>query len=236
MTPRILIIEDDPIVRETIASYLLREHFVVDLASDARQLCLLTKSGKFDIIILDINLPGKDGLTITRQLRAAGSTVGIILVTSRDDTVDRILGIELGADDYVTKPFEGRELMARVKGLLRRMEMDRQGPEKPAIVRFRGWTLDHGARRLSDPEGEAVRLSRGEFDLLAHFVAYAGRVLSREQLLDGMGDCSGDRFDRSVDVAIGKLRRKLCDDPRNPEMIVTMHGVGYVFAPPVETV
>ena len=102
------------------------------------------------------------------------------------------------------------------------------------MVRFRGWTLDHGARRLSDPEDKAVRLSRGEFDLLAYFAAHAGRVRSREQLLDGMGDSSGDRFDRSVDVAIGKLRRKLCDDPKNPEMIVTMHGVGYVFAPAVE--
>ena len=188
MTPKILVVDDDPIVRETIVSYLLKELFFVEQASDAGKLFLLTKCKKFDVIILDINLPGKDGLAVTRQLRAAGSTVGIILVTSRDDTVDRILGIELGADDYVTKPFEGRELMARVKGLLRRMEMDRQGPEKPAVVRFRGWTLDHGGRRLSDPEDNAVRLSRGEFDLLAYFVARAGRALTREQLLDGMGD------------------------------------------------
>ena len=125
MAPRVLVVDDDPIVRETIASYLVKEMFAVEMASDAGKLFSIIKAKKFDVIILDINLPGKDGLTVTRQLRAAGSTVGIILVTSRDDTVDRILGIELGADDYVTKPFEGRELMARVKGLLRRMEMDR---------------------------------------------------------------------------------------------------------------
>ena len=235
MPARILVVDDDIVVRETISAYVVKENLDVELANDAVRLFSLIRCKKFEIIILYINLPGKDGLTITRELRAPGSTIGIILVTSRDDTIDRILGIEPGADDYVTKPFEGRELMARVKSPLRRMEMDRRPPQRPTVAQFRGWTLDHGARSLTDPNGVLVRLSRGEFDLLAYLVTHAGRALSREQLLEGMGDIDGDRFDRSVDVAISKLRRKLRDDPRNPEIIDTMHGVGYVFAPTVET-
>ena len=235
MAARILVIDDDIIVRETIASYLIKDGFDVELADDAARLKQLCKTGNFDIIILDINLPKKDGLTITRELRVSGSIIGIILVTSRNDTIDRVLGIELGADDYVTKPFEARELMARVKALLRRMEMGRQALKKPAMMRFRGWVLDTGARSLVDPDGKPVHLSRGEFDLLAYLVTNAGRAQSREHLLDGMGDADGERFDRAVDVAIGKLRRKLKDDPKNPEIIVTMHGVGYVFTAPVET-
>jgi len=181
-------------------------------------------------------LPGEDGLTLARSLRSDSSSIGIIILTGRGETVDRIIGLEMGADDYLPKPFHLRELLARVKSVLRRVQ-SRSGEASPAgrsRVRFAGWNLDLSSRELMSPSGEEVRLTTGEFDLLAAFVNNANQVLTRDRLLDLARNREAGPFDRTIDVQVGRLRRKLEDDPQNPSLIKTVRGSGYIFTPAVE--
>ena len=180
-----------------------------------------------DLILLDINLPGEDGLDLTRQIRNR-SDVGIILVSGRTDDIDRIIGLEIGADDYVTKPFNPRELLARVKAVLRRRAPG-GGPPVP-VKQFAGWSFDTATRRLDSPTRERVPLTRAEYELLSAFVARPGTVLNRERLLSQITHRSRDPSDRTVDVLVRRLRKKIELDPKVPEIFVTAHGEGYIFA------
>jgi two-component system OmpR family response regulator len=188
-----------------------------------------------DLVILDLMLPGEDGLTLARSLRSE-SGIGIIILTGRGETVDRIIGLEMGADDYLPKPFHLRELLARVKSVLRRVQSRTGDGPQPnrSRARFAGWNLDLSSRELVSPNGEEVRLTTGEFDLLAAFVNNANQVLSRDRLLDLARNREAGPFDRTIDVQVGRLRRKLEDDPQNPSMIKTVRGSGYIFTPTVE--
>jgi two-component system OmpR family response regulator len=189
-----------------------------------------------DLVILDLMLPGEDGLTLARALRSQ-SGIGIIILTGRGETVDRIIGLEMGADDYLPKPFHLRELLARVKSVLRRVQSrTSEAGAQPARsrARFAGWSLDLSSRELTSPAGEAVRLTTGEFDLLAAFVGNANQVLSRDRLLDLARNREAGPFDRTIDVQVGRLRRKLEDDPQNPTLIKTVRGSGYIFTPAVD--
>ncbi len=232
----ILVLEDEPATRALLASLLEAEGFRVSTAESAGQANDLAGHHNFDLVLLDLNLPDEDGLYIARELRAK-SDVGIIMLTSRKEDIDRVVGLEMGADDYVTKPFFPRELVARVKGLLRRLSMPRTARRLDAdghqVRRFDGWEMDLGKRSLQDPAGREVNLTRAEFDLLTALIEGAGRVLSRDQLLDAIGSQYWTPVDRTIDVLVSRLRRKMELDPKAPAIIVTSHGYGYKFAPAV---
>ncbi len=228
----ILIVEDDAASRALLVSYFSNEGYHVLEMEQADDLVRRVRDERVDLVLLDINLPGKDGLTVTRELRAE-SKIGIILVTSKGDEIDRIVGLELGADDYVTKPFNPRELLVRAKNLLWRVDDCLQLKKRhgnPDVLHFEGWQLDCNRRLISGPDNTSERLPEGEFKLLQTLVSRAGVVLSRDQLLDAIRDREWTPNDRSVDVLIGRLRRKLKDDPAKPTLILTAHGAGYVFA------
>ncbi len=232
----ILIVEDDLASRSLLVSYFENEGYRVSETDQADDLHQRIVQEGIDLILLDISLPGKDGLTVTRELRAA-SRVGIILVTSKGDEIDRIVGLELGADDYVTKPFNPRELLVRAKNLLWRIQTGTAETQDSHIVRtsskgyhFEGWHLDPFKRLLTSPDGLQERLPEGEFKLLQTLAEHPGQVLSRDQLMDAIHDREWTPNDRSVDVLIGRLRRKLGDNPSNPQLILTAHGAGYMFA------
>ncbi|MBR9827112.1 MAG: two-component system response regulator TorR [Oceanospirillales bacterium] len=230
----ILIVEDDLASRSLLVSYFENEGYRVSETDQANNLRERIERERIDLVLLDISLPGKDGLTVTRELRAS-SSVGIILVTSKGDEIDRIVGLELGADDYVTKPFNPRELLVRSKNLLWRMfNADRPQTQSDARTttgyHFEGWVLDPHKRQLTSPDGQHERLPEGEFKLLQALVNHPGQVLSRDQLMDAIHDREWTPNDRSVDVLIGRLRRKLGDNPSNPQLILTAHGAGYMFA------
>ncbi len=228
----IVVVEDDAVTRTKLAGYAESAGHRVSEAEDGDGMWRILERDAADLILLDINLPREDGLDLTRKLRAQ-SRVGIILVTVRNDDVDRILGLEIGADDYITKPFNPRELLARVKCVLRRAG---DGVREPASVhRFAGWEFSAPARKLVSPAGESVQLTRAEHELLAALVDHPGQVLSRERLLALITHRSWDPGDRTIDVLIRRLRRKIEEDPGNPELIVTVHGEGYVFTPTVTT-
>ncbi|HRP98411.1 MAG TPA: two-component system response regulator TorR [Rhodocyclaceae bacterium] len=231
-SPHIMIIEDDLASRSLLASYFEKEGYHVSESEKADDLTQRVERDEIDLILLDINLPGKDGLTLTRELRAA-SKVGIILVTAKGDEIDRIVGLELGADDYVTKPFNPRELLVRAKNLLWRVADSRtaeQHASEHASWRFEGWRLDAHKRQLTGPQGQYERLPQGEFKLLQALITHAGQVLSRDQLMDAIHDREWTPNDRSIDVLVGRLRRKLNDNPATPHFILTAHGAGYIFA------
>lgn len=225
----ILIVEDDFASRSLLASYLEQAGYQVSETAQADDLAQHVIHEQIDLVLLDINLPGKDGLTLTRELRAV-SKVGIILVTSSGDEIDRIVGLELGADDYVTKPFNPRELLVRAKNLLWRVHDGQANNSDPALWHFEGWQLDASKRLLSSPAQQHERLPEGEFKLLQALINAAGTVLSRDQLMDAIHDREWTPNDRSVDVLIGRLRRKLQDNPADPHFILTAHGAGYMFA------
>lgn len=190
-------------------------------------------AGDIDLMLLDLGLPGEDGLALMRSLREH-SSVPVIVVTGRGEPVDRIMGLEIGADDYVTKPFDVRELAARVRSVLRRTIEKREKPgDASDAVRFAGWTLRLDARRLESPQGKTVELTTGEFDLLAALARAPGRVLSRDELLAATRNREAGPFDRTIDVQIGRLRRKIEADPQHPEIIKSVRGAGYVFTPKV---
>jgi two-component system, OmpR family, response regulator len=235
-TGHILVVDDQKEICEVVQQYLSSEGYRVSVANEGAGMRRIMDDAEVDLVILDLMLPGEDGLTLARQLREE-STVGIIILTGRGETVDRIIGLEMGADDYLPKPFHLRELLARVKSVLRRAS-SRAQKEKPsgarARARFAGWHLDLSTRELVSPNGGEVRLTTGEFDLLAAFVNNANQVLSRDRLLDLARNREAGPFDRTIDVQVGRLRRKLEPDPQKPTMIKTVRGTGYIFTPTVE--
>jgi len=230
-TPRILIVEDEVASLNLLASYFEKENYLVYKAGCGDEAEKLLKRHTVDVILLDINLPGKDGLALTREIRAQ-SDVGIVLVTHKDDDIDRIVGLELGADDYVTKPYNIRELFARVKNLLSRVKANPlAGPaslKTAKAVSFDRWTLHIGRRHLCSEE-EQIQLTEGEFKLLYTLINHAGTVLSRDQIMNRMERREWFPTDRTIDVMIARIRKKLGDDREQPKYINTAHGTGYVF-------
>ncbi len=230
----ILVVDDDPRICRLLSRYLTREGYEVETAVDGRQMEQSLADRAFDMVILDLNLPGgEDGLSLARRLRAS-SEVSIIMLTGKDDPVDKVVGLEIGADDYVTKPFERRELLARIRSVLRRSgaRAGASGTEDPLVIGFDGWSLDLTRQELTSPLGQKVELTAYEYQLLSHLAQRPGRVLTRDQILDLLANRLWAPFDRSIDVLIGKLRRKLGDDPRHPSIIKTVRGAGYVFVAP----
>jgi len=223
----IVVIEDDPVTRIALAGYLESFGYRVTECAGAEQAEKILAQDTADLLIVDINLPGKDRLEITREQRAR-SEIGIILLSGRTDDVDRIVGLELGADDYVCKPFNRRELLARAKNLLRRTATMRQFTRR--TVHFAGFAFDTAARHLIAPAGETIMLTRAEFNLLRTFVLNPGIVLGRERLLATISRRQHSANSRTVDVMIKRLRAKLGDDIRVSKIIETSHGEGYVFA------
>lgn len=230
----ILVVDDDPEIREVIDDYLTEEGFRVSLAADGKAMREVLERGPVDLVILDVRLPDEDGLTLATKLRRS-SQAGIIMLSRKDDLVDKVAGLEVGADDYVAKPFHLRELLARVRSVLRRRECDPATPPAPTAekpepkLRFAGFELDRYKRLLIAPSGKPVDLSAGEFDLLIAFAEHSKRALSRDQILDHARGREAVPFDRSVDVQVGRLRRKIEANPRRPELIKTIRGVGYMF-------
>ena len=232
MSAHILIVDDDREIRDLTGRYLRKHGFRVDSAPDAKEMDRLLRDGRFDLIVLDLMLPGEDGLSICRRLRAA-TRIPIVMLTAVAEDTDRIIGLEIGADDYLTKPFNPRELLARIRAVLRRAEGPLPIPEGGTLV-FAGWRLDPARRELRDPDGVLVELTAGGFDLLAAFVERPRRVLSRDQLLDLTKGRDAQPFDRSIDVQVSRLRRKIEADPKKPEVIKTVRSGGYIFTLPVE--
>ncbi len=232
MTPRVLIVDDDPLIRELLHAYLSREGYEVHCADTAEGAEAFLARQAVDLVLLDIRLPGKDGLTLTRELRVR-SEIGIILITGRNDDIDRIVGLECGADDYVIKPLNPRELVSRAKNLVRRVRAAQVAPPAPAsshaLKQFADWVLDSDRRRLIDPQGGETLLTHGEFQLLSVFLRNSGHTLTRDQLMDQIRNREWVPNDRSIDVLVGRLRRKLHDDPAEPQLIITIHGTGYLF-------
>ena len=227
----VLIVEDDAVTRSKLVGYFQHEGYQVFEAENGEEMRELIKSSSIDLVLLDINLPGEDGLLLTRELRSQ-SDIGIILVTGRTGNIDKIVGLEMGADDYVTKPFELRELVVRVKNLLWRIGSARQA--KPAasankLVRFAHWTFDIPRRSLTK-EGKPVKLTKAEYELLVALSSYPNQVLSREKILNMISHRVAAPNDRTIDVLIRRMRAKMECDPKNPQLFVTVHGEGYMFA------
>ena len=231
----VLVVDDDAEIRTLLAEYLSRNGYRVSTVADGRGMWAALQGKAPDIVVLDVMLPGEDGLTLCRDLRAH-STVPVIMLTARGDETDRIVGLEIGADDYLPKPFNPRELLARVKSILRRSRTlagDRLSNEAKTL-RFAGWTLDLAARHLVSTKGIVVPLSGVEFKLLRVFLAHPNRVLARDQLIDLMMSRDAGPFDRAIDVQVSRLRHRLQDDARQPSLIKTVRGEGYVLAAEVE--
>jgi two-component system, OmpR family, response regulator len=234
----VLAIDDDPSVRQLIADYLGDNDIEVTVIATGREIAQAMARETVDLIILDLKLPGEDGMQIARELRAE-SDVPIIMLTGRKDEADRAMGLELGADDYLTKPFSPRELLARIRALLRRsraQETVADGLARIRAYRFAGWELNVRLRRLKSPQGDIVPTTNSEFNLLVAFLAAPQRVLSREQLLELSRLHNDEVYDRSVDVQVGRLRKKIEPDGRATQLIRTERGAGYVFTAAVETV
>lgn len=225
----ILVVDDDREIRDLLARFLGRHGFRVTTAQDGREMRRALTDWRIDLVILDLMLPGEDGLTLCRELRGR-SHIPVVMLTILGEETDRILGLEMGADDYVAKPFNPRELLARVKAVLRRSQgssIARRGGA--ASLRFAGWRLDRALRRLESPEGLVIDLTAGEFDLLLAFAEHPQQVLTRDQLLDLTQGRSEAPFDRSIDMQVSRLRRKIEADPSEPELIKTVRGGGYLF-------
>jgi two-component system, OmpR family, response regulator len=237
-TARVLVVEDDHAMRQMVVDYL-EDHNMRGLSASGRQeLVRHFAAGEPELIILDLRLDQEDGLDLLREIRSRSNVPVIIITGDRPDEVDRVVGLELGADDYITKPFSLRELLARIRAVFRRQEAARSGSQRdPELHRsqFGGWQLDRRLRRLLDPSGSQVSLTKGEYALLTAFLDAPQRALSREQLLQATR-VHEDVFDRSIDVQILRLRRKLELDPSMPQIIRTERGVGYTFTLPVQTV
>ena len=231
-TPTLLVVDDDLVAQARMNAYFSKEGYRVLLAGDGEAFWRQLGHGGVDLVLLDINLPGQDGLSLARELRARDASIGIILVTSRDDDVDKIVGLEVGADDYVTKPFNPRELLARVKSLLRRSGA--RPAEVADSLRFSGWVLELSRRRLRDRAGQDVALTRGEFEVLALLVRHPGEILDRDRLSRAVSGHDWSPQDRSVDVLVRRLRAKLDDPARADSLIATIRGEGYRLAVDVE--
>jgi two-component system OmpR family response regulator len=226
---RILLVDDEPTLREPLAGYLGRQGFAVREAASAAEARALLLNETPDLVLLDVMMPGEDGLSLCRHLTES-KELPVILLTAKGEAMDRIVGLEIGADDYVVKPFEPRELVARIKRVLRRATRTGPSPEEDAIYEFEGWRLDPIKRRLTDPEGAVVPISAAEFRLLCAFVTHPRQVLDRDRLLDMVQGREAHLFDRAVDNQVSRLRRKIEDDSREPRLIQTVRGGGYVLA------
>jgi two-component system OmpR family response regulator len=228
---RILVVDDDLEIRSLLKDYLEKNGYSVTAVSDGKAMWNILGASRIDLVILDIMLPGDDGLTLCRNLRAR-SELPVIMLTARGEDTERIVGLEMGADDYLPKPFNPRELLARIKVVLRRAKSVYNGAvaERAARIRFAGWTLDATARHLIASDGVVVPLSGGEYRLLRILLAHPNRVLNRDQILDLSQGKEWGPFDRSIDVQVSRLRRRLRDDSKNPSIIKTVRGEGYVLA------
>ena len=228
----ILVVEDEPITREQLVSYFEDEGFLVSSTGSGDEVQKLVNETDVILVLLDIKLPGKDGLTLTREIRA-NSDVGIILVTSKNEQIDRILGLESGADDYVTKPFDPRELLSRARNLIRRVHIQQSQKRKGHLRRFASFCLDLNKRELTDDDGSTTQLSAGEYQLLLAFMEKAGEVMNRDQLMNRIRNREWFPDDRYIDVLVGQLRKKLGERAANAKIITTIHGTGYLFTPEV---
>lgn len=233
--PHILIVEDDREIRSLIARLLKSNEFRISTAGDGREMDRILADSRIDLVILDVMLPHEDGLSICRRLRAQ-ARIPIVMVSARGEEVDRVLGLEMGADDYLVKPFGARELLARVRAVLRRAAAPNEGPapDAPRIFRFHGWTLDSLRRTLTDPGGARVSVTDGEFDLLRVLCQRPGRLLSRDQLIDLTQGRAAGPNERSIDILVVRLRRKIEVDAQKPDLIRTIRSGGYMFTPDVE--
>ncbi len=227
----ILVVDDDPEIRLLLRQYLEKNGYQVTAVGEGGGMWMTLERSRVDLIVLDLMLPGVDGLELCRNLRAR-SKVPVIMLTARGDEMDRVLGLEMGADDYLAKPFSARELLARIKVVLRRVRDLPVDPlaESPERLAFNGWTLDTRTQHLTSPDGLVVPLSQAEFRLLQTLLIHPNRALTRDQLLDLTQGRDARPFDRSIDVLIGRLRRHLGDDAREPELIKTVRGRGYMLA------
>src|SRR4030088_3389142 len=233
----ILAVDDDPAMRKLVADYLHDNDLRVTAVATGAEMAHAFAEHAIDLVVLDLRLVGEDGMQLARTLRAE-SAVPIIIVTGKQDEADRVMGLELGADDYVTKPFSPRELLARIRAVLRRYQTARAmllaHGDKRRAYRFAGWELNLRSRRLTSPEGRRVDLSNGEFTLLAALLAAPQRILTRDQLLEASRVHENEVYDRSIDVQVLRLRRKIENDPAQPQFILTERGMGYTFFAPVE--
>jgi len=236
----VLIVDDDREIRQMVADYLRRNGLRASEAADGREMRAVLDTNAIDLIVMDVMMPGEDGLTLTRNLRAGKHrAIPVVMLTAREDQTDRIIGLEMGADDYVTKPFAARELLARIKAVIRRTRMlppNLQVTEAAQMLAFGRWRLDTTARHLLDPEGTVVALSGAEFRLLRVFLDHPNRVLSRDQLLNLTQGRDAELFDRSIDLLVSRLRQRLQDDAREQSYIKTVRSEGYVFSAPVTIV
>lgn len=240
----VLVVDDDPQIRKLLSRYLSRHEFTVHEAGSGQEMREQIERVSPSIVLLDVGLPDIDGLSLLRDLKSS-THLGVIMISGMADTIDRVVGLELGADDYVTKPVDHRELLARIRSVRRRVQQVREasagavsaiapGAGDDDSLRFCDWRLDARARSLTSPTGEEVELTTMEFDTLLALASRPGRVMDREQLLQAVANRNWDPFDRAVDAVIVKLRRKLGEDPKHPQMIKTVRGVGYVFAAKVD--
>jgi two-component system OmpR family response regulator len=234
IAPHLLVVDDDREIRDLLARFLERQNFRVTAVRDAREARRTWPHGHFQLVVLDLMLPGESGLDFARWLRGH-SRVPIVMLTAMSEETDRIIGLELGADDYIAKPFSPRELLARIRAVLRRAgEGGEREEAMPRALLFGGWRLEPARRRLLSPEGVEVPLTGGEYDLLFALAERPNKVLTRDMLLDLLRGRQAGPFDRAIDVAISRLRRKLEDDGRRAQLIKTVRGGGYVLAAEVE--
>ncbi len=231
----LLLVDDEPTLREPLAEYLVRQGFAVREADSAAAARSALLENRPDLVLLDIMMPGEDGLSLCRHLVEA-KELPVILLTAKGEATDRIIGLEIGADDYVTKPFEPRELVARIRSVLRRAGRAAPAPEEDAQYEFEGWRLDPLKRKLTDPDGAVVSISTAEFRMLRAFLDHPRQVLDRDRLLDMVQGREAHLFDRAVDNQISRLRRKIEADSRDPRLILTVRGGGYRFASDVRRV
>jgi two-component system OmpR family response regulator len=229
-SPHILFVEDDPEIRGLVADFLRENGYRVSVARDGSEMDQLLGASRVDLLILDIMLPGEDGLSLCRRVRAANS-LPVIMLTARGSEIERVVGLEMGADDYLTKPFSTHELLARIRAVLRRTQaLDVPASAgRPSVLTFAGWVLNLGARRLQSADGTRVPLTGAEFELLVAFCEHPNRVLTRDQLLDLTRGRAPSPFDRSVDVQVSRLRRKIEENPKDPALIQTVRAGGYIF-------
>jgi two-component system OmpR family response regulator len=227
----LLVVDDDPAIRDLVRRYFQAHGFVVHEAADAASARALLGREPVALVLLDLGLPGEDGLQLARHLREHWRGA-VIIVSGRGDAVDRVVGLEVGADDYVAKPFDLRELLARVRSVLRRVQAPPAAPA--AALCFAGFRLEPGGRRLLDAQGAEVALTTGEFDLLHAFALHPQRVLTRDELMQAIHGRESGPYDRAIDVQVGRLRQKIEADAANPLLVRSVRGVGYLFAVPVQ--
>lgn len=231
-TPHILVVEDDREIANLVARYLRGNACRVTLAGDGAEMDRALVDARVDLIVLDLMLPGEDGLSLCRRLRGS-SAIPILMLTAKAEEIDRIVGLEIGADDYLAKPFNPRELLARIRAVLRRSAADAPDEAEVRRLHFVGWTLDASLRQVLSPEGARIAITGAEFDLLHALCLRPGRVLSRDQLLDLTQGRTAGPFERSIDVLVSRIRQKIERDSRNPEIIRTIRSGGYLFTPEV---